>query len=58
MKLKSETKKQNETIEKVRDERPQNSNAKLFSCSKCKKDLYLTSIEILKHRKMCQSTAE
>lgn len=35
-------------------EQPQSSNTKLFSCLKCKKDLYLTSVDILKHRKSCK----
>lgn len=29
------------------------SNSKLFQCKVCKSDLYLTSIEILRHRKSC-----
>lgn len=35
-------------------ERPHGSNSKLFPCSNCKKELYLSSIEILKHKKMCR----
>lgn len=30
------------------------SNTKLFTCTNCKKDLYLTAIEILKHKKICR----
>ncbi|XP_031621594.1 probable ATP-dependent RNA helicase DHX34 [Contarinia nasturtii] len=33
--------------------KPQNSNSKLYSCPNCKQELYLTSTEILKHRKTC-----
>lgn len=32
----------------------QNSNTKLFACTVCRKDLYLTAIEILKHKKSCR----
>lgn len=44
----------NQTTEFTQAEQPQSSNTKLFSCLKCKKDLYLTSVDILKHRKSCK----
>lgn len=43
----------NATLESQSNSRPQSSNSKLFSCPNCKKELYLTSTEILKHRKTC-----
>lgn len=49
---------QKDPIQTIPDDRPQSSNTKQFSCSNCKKDFYLTSVEILKHRKSCRSTAE
>lgn len=30
------------------------SNTKLFACTHCNKNLYLTAIEILKHKKSCR----
>lgn len=32
----------------------QSQNAKLFTCANCKKDLYLTTVDILKHKKSCR----
>lgn len=37
-------------------ERPHGSNTKLFACINCKKELYLSSIDILKHKKMCRAS--
>lgn len=40
-------------IDMMSDHQPHSSNTKAFQCFNCKKNLYLTSIEILKHKKTC-----
>ena len=38
--------------------RPSNSNQKLFKCGVCFGEMYLTNIEILKHKKKCKIKEE
>lgn len=49
-----DSKDQDKVVEQKTDDRSHSSNTKLFNCPNCKKDLYLTSVETLKHRKICQ----
>lgn len=38
--------------------KPSSSNQKLFNCTVCLKQMYMTNIEILKHRKSCKIKLE
>lgn len=49
--------KKKEIEEKIDDDdrqRPSSSNQKLFDCNNCRRKMYLTNIEILKHKKNCK----
>jgi predicted RNA-binding Zn-ribbon protein involved in translation (DUF1610 family) len=48
-KIKEESLPETETRQSIRP------NAKKYECSNCNKVLYLTSIDILKHKKVCKS---
>ena len=48
----------NETEEKDGFEKPlvpSSSNQKLFKCNVCKKEMYMSNIDILKHKRNCKS---
>lgn len=38
--------------------RPSSSNQKLFKCSVCVKQMFMSNIEILKHKKSCKIKVE
>lgn len=43
-----------ETDETEEQQKGHGSNTKPYKCTKCNKTLYLTSVDILKHKKSCR----